>query len=38
MHWSRLIDLPIATLIRFFGLFLPQERAEACRLLVWPLR
>jgi hypothetical protein len=36
MHWSRLIDLPIATLIRFFGLFLAQERAEAAALLVWP--
>ncbi|KQV84258.1 hypothetical protein [Rhizobium sp. Root1220] len=37
MHWSRLIDLPIATLIKLFGLFLPQERAEAAALLVWPL-
>lgn len=37
MHWSRLIDLPIATLIRFFELFLPQERAEALALAVWPL-
>ena len=37
MHWSRLIDLPIATLIRFFGFFFPQERAEAVALAVWPL-
>jgi hypothetical protein len=37
MHWSRLIDLPIATLIRFFGLVLPQQSAEAAALLVWPL-
>lgn len=37
MHWSRLIDLPIATLIRFFNLLLPQERAEALALAVWPL-
>lgn len=37
MHWSRLIDLPIATLIRFFDFFLPQERAEALALAVWPL-
>ncbi len=36
MHWSRLIDLPIAALIKFFGLFLPQERAEAISLTVWP--
>ncbi len=37
MHWSRLIDLPIATLIRLFGLLLPQEGAEALALSVWPL-
>jgi hypothetical protein len=37
MHWSRLIDLPIATLIRIFGVFLPQERAEALALATWPL-
>ncbi|SEH55338.1 hypothetical protein SAMN05216228_1002294 [Rhizobium tibeticum] len=37
MHWSRLIDLPIATLIRFFDFFLPHGRAEALALAVWPL-
>ncbi|MBW9112400.1 hypothetical protein JNB88_01890 [Rhizobium cauense] len=37
MHWSRLVDLPIATLIRFFELFVSQERAEALALAVWPL-
>lgn len=37
MHWSRLIDLPIASLIRFFGLFLPVENAEAFALAIWPL-
>jgi hypothetical protein len=37
MHWSRLIDLPIASLIRLFGLFLAPEHAEAAALLVWPL-
>ncbi|MCM2473740.1 hypothetical protein HGO38_09655 [Rhizobium sp. CG5] len=37
MHWSRLIDLPIAGLITGFGLVLPPERAEAAALLVWPL-
>ncbi|QFY62098.1 hypothetical protein FZ934_17860 [Rhizobium grahamii] len=36
MHWSRLIDLPIASLIRFFGLFLAPEHAEAAALLIWP--
>ncbi|WP_354541060.1 hypothetical protein [Rhizobium sp. OAE497] len=37
MHWSRLIDLPIATLIKFFGLFLASEHAEAVALAIWPL-
>lgn len=37
MHWSRLIDLPIAALIRFFGLFLGHDAAEAAALVVWPL-
>jgi hypothetical protein len=37
MHWSRFIDLPIAGLIRFFGLFAAPERAEALALAVWPL-
>lgn len=37
MHWSRLIDLPIATLIRVFGLFLGHDGAEAAALVVWPL-
>lgn len=37
MHWSRLIDLPIATLILFFGTFLAPLKAEAAALLVWPV-
>ncbi|MCM2291715.1 hypothetical protein NAC44_05155 [Allorhizobium sp. BGMRC 0089] len=37
MHWSRLIDLPIAALIRLFGLWLPPLKAEAMALTVWPL-
>jgi len=37
MHWSRLIDLPIALLIRFFAQIVPMEQAEALALLVWPL-
>jgi len=36
MHWSRIIDLPIAVLIKLFSLALPAERAEALALLVWP--
>ena len=37
MHWSRLIDLPIAALIRFFSIFAEPQRAEALATLVWPL-
>lgn len=37
MHWSRLVDLPIAALILAFSQVLPAERAEAAALLIWPL-
>lgn len=37
MHWSRLVDLPIALLVRAASLFLPQVEAEAVALVMWPL-
>lgn len=37
MHWSRLIDLPIANLILLFSLFMSPVMAEASALFVWPL-
>ena len=37
MHWSRLVDLPIALLVRLCGFFLTQEQAEAVALTLWPL-
>jgi len=37
MHWSRLIDLPIANLIMLFSLFMDPVLAEASALFVWPL-
>lgn len=37
MHWSRLVDLPIALLIRLFSQMVPVQQAEALALLVWPL-
>ncbi|CAN7594437.1 hypothetical protein [Neorhizobium sp. LjRoot104] len=37
MHWSRLIDLPIALLIRLFSFFLTQDKAEAVVVTIWPL-
>ena len=37
MHWSRLIDLPIACLIILFSVFLAPLQAEAVALFIWPL-
>ncbi|WP_382237730.1 hypothetical protein [Hansschlegelia quercus] len=37
MHWSRLIDLPIALLLKLFGLAMPGDRALAATLTLWPL-
>lgn len=37
MHWSRLVDLPIALLIAFFSLFFSALQAEAVALTLWPL-
>jgi hypothetical protein len=36
-HWSRLIDLPLATLLSIFGLVLSQSAAELATRIVWPL-
>lgn len=36
-HWSRLVDLPLALLIRLFALFAGVERAETMTRFVWPL-
>ena len=36
MHWSRLIDAPIAALILCFDLFTSRETAETLARLVWP--
>ncbi|MEM9356293.1 MAG: hypothetical protein AAGB04_08770 [Pseudomonadota bacterium] len=36
-HWSRLLDLPIASLMLFFGLFLSNENAELAARIVWPV-
>ena len=37
MHWSRVVDVPVAGLIRFFGLFADQETAERLARIVFPL-
>ncbi len=37
MHWSRTIDVPLALLIKGFGLLLPAQTAERLTRLVFPL-
>ncbi len=38
MHWSRLIDLPIALLIKASSLFAPDHKtAEMMALFIWPV-
>ena len=37
MHWSRLIDLPIALLIAGFSVILGPEVGEMAGVLVWPV-
>lgn len=36
MHWSRLVDLPIAALILLFGLFMPDAAAERAAIALLP--
>ena len=36
-HWSRLIDLPLATLIAGFSLVMPVRSAEWLTHIVWPV-
>lgn len=36
MHWSRIVDVPIAGLIWFFDLFFDQLIAERLASIVWP--
>ena len=37
MHWTRIVDVPIAMLVRFFEMFTAQEMAERLARLVFPL-
>ena len=37
MHWSRLIDLPIAGMTVFFSLFMSSDTGEVFAVSVWPL-
>ena len=37
MHWSRLVDAPIAAIIWLAALVMPTAQAEAVAMVVWPL-
>jgi hypothetical protein len=37
MHWSRTVDIPLALLLKFFGLFASPATAEALTRLAFPL-
>ena len=37
MHWSRVIDAPVAALMWVFGLLLPQALAEKIAISIWPI-
>lgn len=37
MHWSRLVDAPIAGLVALFAPLVGPERAEAAAVFLWPL-
>lgn len=37
MHWSRVIDLPIALMLAGFGLFVPADVAARLTVTIWPL-
>lgn len=37
MHWSRVVDVPIAALILLFSTLLPLEAAEVVAIIIWPL-
>jgi len=36
MHWSRLVDVPIAGMIWFFDLFTTTQMAEKLAIVIWP--
>jgi hypothetical protein len=37
MHWSRIVDLPLATVALIFGLFLEADQAEFAAMVLVPL-
>ena len=37
MHWSRVVDVPIAMLVRFFELFMTGPKAELAARIAFPL-
>ncbi len=37
MHWSRVVDMPVGALLRFFGLFADPQIAERLARILFPL-
>jgi hypothetical protein len=37
MHWSRLIDWPLAMLLQLLSSFMPRQTAETVLVAVWPM-
>jgi len=37
MHWSRVVDVPLALMIAGFGLFTSPQSAEGIAAFIWPL-
>ena len=37
IHWSRMVDLPIATLIYLFDIFIEFDKATYLAAIVWPI-
>lgn len=36
MHWSRIVDIPVVALVKFFALFLGPEQAERAARIAFP--
>jgi hypothetical protein len=37
MHWTRIVDAPLASLVLFFRIFTSQQTAEILAVSVWPV-
>jgi hypothetical protein len=37
MHWSRIVDAPVAALVMFFSLFVSSMQAQQYAVFIWPM-